>query len=286
MRRKYLTMTNTIILVIAIAATALAAGPIKLYVNGREIKPDVPPHVINGRTMVPVRWVAEALGAQVEWDESAGAVFVKSESAPPALLQRLRSLEPERPKRVEDDWNAEQVKEFLAENKLAEIATIRSEGRRVPFTIVDADDTWSRPAYAAEWHSTFMGGKYSSVSQLVSYARRKLFVYTGGLSEGAGLLYSLGFGEDWGKPVFSNFSYREAFELLLLSGRIKEIYHLNNEWLVVVEPCLKGYQTVKITYADAGMEVEEETVPELQLFRVATPDGYELERTAMNLPVR
>lgn len=37
-------------------------------VNGKEIVLDVPPVIIDGRTLVPVRFVSESLGAEVEWD--------------------------------------------------------------------------------------------------------------------------------------------------------------------------------------------------------------------------
>lgn len=47
----------------------LASNQIRLVINGQEIKPDVSPQLINGRIMVPLRWVAEALGAQIKVDE-------------------------------------------------------------------------------------------------------------------------------------------------------------------------------------------------------------------------
>jgi hypothetical protein len=62
--------------IFATAGIALAEQPIKLIVNGTEIQCDVPPQVINGRTMVPARFLAEALGARVEWDETRNAVVV------------------------------------------------------------------------------------------------------------------------------------------------------------------------------------------------------------------
>ena len=43
-----------------------------------EIQCDVPPQVINGRTLVPARFLAEALGAKVEWDNARNAVIVNS----------------------------------------------------------------------------------------------------------------------------------------------------------------------------------------------------------------
>ena len=37
--------------------------------------------MINNRTMVPARYVAEALGAKVEWDDAQNAVVITNESA-------------------------------------------------------------------------------------------------------------------------------------------------------------------------------------------------------------
>ena len=42
---------------------------IHLYIDGSALGMDVPPAVRNGRTMVPIRAVAEALGADVNWDQ-------------------------------------------------------------------------------------------------------------------------------------------------------------------------------------------------------------------------
>jgi len=65
--------------IFATTGFALASQPIKLIVNGKEIQCDVPPQVINDRTMVPARFLAEALGAKVSWDENQNAVVVTSD---------------------------------------------------------------------------------------------------------------------------------------------------------------------------------------------------------------
>lgn len=47
---------------------SVSASDIKIMLDGNELLFDVPPQLINERTMVPVRAIFEALGASVEWD--------------------------------------------------------------------------------------------------------------------------------------------------------------------------------------------------------------------------
>jgi len=46
----------------------LMIGDKKAMVNGFEVPLDVPPSIIKGRTFVPIRFISEAFGAEVEWD--------------------------------------------------------------------------------------------------------------------------------------------------------------------------------------------------------------------------
>lgn len=57
---------------------AIANSPIKLIINGQQIQCDVPPQNINGRIFVPVRFVAENLGTEVNWDEINNSVIITS----------------------------------------------------------------------------------------------------------------------------------------------------------------------------------------------------------------
>ncbi|MGE5615103.1 MAG: copper amine oxidase N-terminal domain-containing protein [Bacillota bacterium] len=50
------------------------------YVNGEEVKIDVPPEIINNRTVVPLRFIAEKLGLKVNWDEESETVEVEEDS--------------------------------------------------------------------------------------------------------------------------------------------------------------------------------------------------------------
>ncbi len=60
----------------AIPNETFAASPIALEVNGQVVRADVPPSLKNGRVMVPLRWVAEALQADVQWDGDKRAVLI------------------------------------------------------------------------------------------------------------------------------------------------------------------------------------------------------------------
>lgn len=45
-----------------------AADDIQVVLDGTQLAFDVPPQIVKGRTMVPIRAIFEALGAEVEWD--------------------------------------------------------------------------------------------------------------------------------------------------------------------------------------------------------------------------
>lgn len=54
---------------------------IKIYINGKQIFPDSDPVLVNDRTLVPIRAVAEAMGYAVSWDELSQTVILKSNKA-------------------------------------------------------------------------------------------------------------------------------------------------------------------------------------------------------------
>lgn len=65
------------LLPISLAAPASAAsGPITLMVNGTLVPCDVPPQLVAGRTLVPIRAIAQALGLDVKWNQDAAAATI------------------------------------------------------------------------------------------------------------------------------------------------------------------------------------------------------------------
>lgn len=57
-----------------------AADAVRLVIDGKPVTPDVPPRIVNGRTLVPIRIISETLGAAVEWSEAERLVTVSQRS--------------------------------------------------------------------------------------------------------------------------------------------------------------------------------------------------------------
>lgn len=53
---------------LALLLLTSAAGAVDLYVDTTKVETDTPPTVVDGRTLVPVRAIFEAIGATVTWD--------------------------------------------------------------------------------------------------------------------------------------------------------------------------------------------------------------------------
>lgn len=53
-----------------------AYGSIRIFVDDQEIQSDVSPQIINDRVLVPVRFIADALKAEVHWNESSKMVVI------------------------------------------------------------------------------------------------------------------------------------------------------------------------------------------------------------------
>ena len=54
---------------------------IKVVVNGNKVAFDVPPVIVDGRTLIPLRACAEALGAQVEWMGETQTAIIKNDTS-------------------------------------------------------------------------------------------------------------------------------------------------------------------------------------------------------------
>ena len=81
-KSKMITILLALAIILGVSAfpfgAALAADPIKAVVNGKAVEfPDVQPYIDNnGRTQVPLRFVAESLGGDVQWSAESKTVTI------------------------------------------------------------------------------------------------------------------------------------------------------------------------------------------------------------------
>jgi len=64
----------------------LTIGNKKVNVNGVDQVLDVPGTIVNGRTMVPLRFVSEGLKSKVDWDSGTRTVVIVDDSEPPGNM--------------------------------------------------------------------------------------------------------------------------------------------------------------------------------------------------------
>lgn len=70
------TFTTSIVAEEVFTIPSTTDSSINVLLNGTELSFDVPPQIINGRTMVPMRVIFEELGAGVEWVEDTQTILV------------------------------------------------------------------------------------------------------------------------------------------------------------------------------------------------------------------
>lgn len=75
---KYNAETETVIATKGLTSINLQIGNSHARVNGKTINIEVPARIIDGRTLVPLRFVSEALGASVDWDNVTKTVKIES----------------------------------------------------------------------------------------------------------------------------------------------------------------------------------------------------------------
>ena len=77
MKKKLLSFTLALIMALSVSFTATANEALSITIDGKPVSTDVSPFIdANGRTMVPVRFISEALAATVDWNPDTRTVTV------------------------------------------------------------------------------------------------------------------------------------------------------------------------------------------------------------------
>lgn len=174
--KKFLAGLLTGLLVAALLATAVPALAgvngqfrgyeiIKVLVNGKEVQSDVPAIMMGNRTMVPLRFVSEAMGANVVWDDTARQVEIEARILPTANKASIQSTIQDLAKRYRDraakinsntSPSSEEVNKFITESSRDATRTISA----LASIAISPGEDWSKEgvqlallnqAIASEW---------------------------------------------------------------------------------------------------------------------------------------
>lgn len=112
----------------------LALGSRSATVDGKTVLLDTPAVEVGGRTMVPLRFISQALGANVRWSAASRLVSITMEQEVPLTLQPVPMAPPmpavvETPLQVLAPLNDQQVPERF------DVVVATGPGARVDFTI-------------------------------------------------------------------------------------------------------------------------------------------------------
>lgn len=75
-------VNNTVMVVYNNNKVTLKINDTRAYINNKGVNLEVKPQIINSRTMIPLRFVAEGIGCMVEWNSTTRTVYIKEPAKP------------------------------------------------------------------------------------------------------------------------------------------------------------------------------------------------------------
>lgn len=82
----YQTATRSIVVLRSGTVVRLRLGSRDAIINGKPVTLDIAPPVVDGRAMIPLRFVSEALDARVQYDSGARTVYISQPTRPSLTL--------------------------------------------------------------------------------------------------------------------------------------------------------------------------------------------------------
>lgn len=147
---------------LAFATFAVADNPVKLIINGQTIDcQDSQPQIINGRTYVPARYVAEPLGAKVVWDAVNNAVIITRNGTASAPTQTTSFTMPQTVTQSttmtidNGEVTSTAIVPVTTVNADGSKTTINADGSKTVVSRDGAETTTIQPNGGKTWEGTF-----------------------------------------------------------------------------------------------------------------------------------
>lgn len=145
-------------------------------INGYQVLLDVPAQIVNNRTLVPLRFISESLGAVVDWNESTDAIYIDFRNkdilefqVPPAL--GVPQLSKEKIEMLAEEKNPDNLKMQI--NTVYDLLQYMISAH---YTVSEAGETTLREGNLV-WHHNrpadstikFNAGNCGATSNMVNY---------------------------------------------------------------------------------------------------------------------
>ena len=128
------------------------------YVDGLKTPLDVAPTIADGRTLVPIRFISEGLGAQVAWENSTKLITISMDSIT-YLKNQVATLESEKATLLKENG---QLKDKVSQLE-ANIKTLNDQNAELEKKISDLEDALKKYQQSSmqvvEMHITYDGFK-------------------------------------------------------------------------------------------------------------------------------
>lgn len=197
------------------------------------------------------------------------ATVFKPDSDCPALEDRIKRLEPETPKDIDDP----PFYHDAFPTKLYPVSEVISKGIELPLDIVYSDPNWKRQAYKSYWHSTVSGGRWSYVPNRIHYGMHRLFTTYTTASIYYDFINDLGIEEESNKIPIKNGGPFEYIKVVVMQGQVQRVITYGNQVVLIVKPTRYGLQSLDIPVKKLSPANKKEPI----LFQLVTEQGDEID---------
>jgi hypothetical protein len=220
---------------------AFSNQPVKIFVNGTQVYSDVAPFIVDGRVMVPLRFVSEALGCRVDWNGNTRSVHIAKNEPPrdrlTAKISAIGGSDEFRKRAAEAIFKDEATgyQEFPAK------VIISQDGKYV--IVTDEGQSATGNEYSRGYNEGYEKGRLDGLNeaQSSSYSSGYNEGYNKGYNEGYNIGYSDGSRKrednDNRPAVYGSGEVKRATEeaLDLLEEKAPEYYDFVRKWVKFID---------------------------------------------------
>lgn len=172
-------MKRTRLLIVVLIVIALSVGTavyaqtsagtfkgfpiVNIILNGQKLQGDVPAIMFEGRTLVPLRLVTEALGVSLEWDGSTNTIKMKGDFSPAELEKTRTELGITRAQLADANGKIQQANSEI-ENLKAQLAQADQAKKDLEAKIAESEKTIGDKQAEIDWLEKLTGGIWTTLT--------------------------------------------------------------------------------------------------------------------------